>query len=548
MAGFTRKNIVKQLEQTRNNLDLDRNNWIDDCRLIASLFYPEQIKSLQDNKFQQIEKKTRLNNTAMSSEAILSLKEMAAGLQSGLVTPGRPWFKWGLTLKTLEQSSNVKEWLDEITKIGLEVLGKTNFYDNIYLLFKSAGAFGNGCTFILPDDDKHVRFKTLDVGTYYLAENHAGIVDVCIREISMTARQIVQQFDKDNISQQVMNIYNATVERDTQRFIVINAVLPNPEVSLTGLPWKFLDVYYLQSAKEDPNQFLRLSGFDDKPFGAPRWEPTDIYGTSPARAIYPDFKQLNLLEEKLMSAVQKHVDPPMIGPDDLDITPGDLNADYGDKVENIRPVYLVNPDINGTLLKTAELKQTIKRGMFINLFQSILSAPDTHRMTATEIQARKQEGLFALGTVVERLSTEALDPMLGRTFTILFEKGLFPPPPEELQGQELKVEYTSILSQAQKAGAMVSVERFLNFIQVASQTYPEIVDAFNFDAAADEIGQTIPAKLLNDRKEREEIRGVRRQQQEAALRAEAAKQGVDNIQKLADADSKDSDVVNQALG
>ena len=168
-------------------------------------------------------------------------------------------------------------------------------------------------------------------------------------------------------------------------------------------------------------------------------------------------------------------------------------------------------------------------------------------MTATEIQARREEGLFALGTVIERLSTEALDPMLDRVFKILLQKGLIPDPPEELQGQELKVEYTSILSQAQKAGALVSIERFLRFIQEAAQTHPEIMDSFNFDAAADEVGQTIPAKLINDMKEREVIRTERAEQQALALQAEAAKQGAENLSKVAEADSKDSEIINEVL-
>jgi len=546
MAGFTRNNIVTRLEKVRVSLNNDRESWLKDSRQIASLFYPKQIKALDEEQHPNTEKESRLNNTAMSSVPILALSQMAAGLQSGLVTPARPWFKRGLTDLALEKSGRVREWLDEVTKIELEILGRTNFYDNIFTLFKVAGAFGSGVMFVLPDDDKHIRFKTLEIGTYYIAENKSGLVDLCIREINMTARQIWEDFEEQNISQTVMQAYNDEGTRDTTRFQVINAVLPNPAPSVSGLPWKFLDVYYLQSSKENPNQFLRLSGFDEKPFGAPRWEPFDVYGTSPAIDVYPDAKQLNIMEKELVKAIHKHVNPPMLGPDDLDVTPNAINAHYGENSQNIRPVFAIAPDIQGTLLKVEKLESMINRGMFIDLFRSILSAPDT-RKTATEVQALREESLFALGTVIIRLSTEGFDPILDRVFKILLEKGLFPDPPEELQGKELKVEYTSILSQAQKAGAMVSIERFLGFIQAAANSHPEIVDAFNADAAADEVGQTIPAKLINDKKEREVIRAERAKQQALALEAELAKQGAENLQKVADADSKDSEVVNEVL-
>ena len=362
----------------------------------------------------------------------------------------------------------------------------------------------------------------------------------------MTARQIWEEFEEQNISIAVKQAYDDESTRDTSRFQVINAVLPNPDSSASGLPWKFLDVYYLQSSKEDPNQFLRLSGFEEKPFGAPRWEPFDVYGTSPAIDVYPDAKQLNIMEQELVKAIHKHVNPPMLGPTDLDVTPNAINAHYDDASQNIRPVFAIAPDIQGTLLKVEKLESMIKKGLFIDLFQSILSAPDI-RMTATEVQARREDGLFALGTVIERLSNEALDPILDRVFRILLQKGLIPEPPEELQGQELKVEYTSILSQAQKAGALVSIERFLAFIQTAAASHPDIVDSFNFDAAADEASQTIPAKLVNDMKEREVIRVERARQKALALQAEAAKQGAENLSKVADADSKDSEVVNEVL-
>jgi len=549
MAGLTRKELVPKLDRMRNSLKNDRDIWLQDCKEIARLFYPKQLQSLNEEQHPQNEKKTRLNNTAMSSMPIIALSQMAAGLQSGLVTPGRPWFKRGLTDLELEKSSRVREWLDEVTKIELEILARTNFYDNIFLLFKSAGSFGSGCMFVLPDEDKHVRFKTLEVGTYYMAENKAGAIDMIFREMNMTARMIWEEFEEANgeISDAVMVSYNDVADRDKTRFIVVNAVLPNPDPSITGLPWKFLDVYYLKDAKSDPEQFLRLSGFEEKPFGAPRWEPMGVYGTSPAIDVFPDARQLQVMEKEILHAIALQVNPPMIGDDELDIRPGALNPNaLTGGNDQVRPVLTVVPDIKGTLLKTQELKEAINKGLFINLFQSILSAPDVRR-TATEVQARREEGLFALGTVVERFTTEGLNPMLDRTFRILFEKGLFPEPPEELQGQELKVEYTSILSQAQKAGALNSIERFLGFIQVAAQTHPEIVDSFNFDKAADEVGQTIPAELLNDQKKREEIREERRQEQLLRDQAEAAAQGADNLNKIADADSKGSEVVNQAL-
>ena len=59
-------------------------------------------------------------------------------------------------------------------------------------------------------------------------------------------------------------------------------------------------------------------------------------------------------------------------------------------------------------------------------------------------------GLLHMEITRERLNDELLDPLIDRTFAIMLRVGLIPPPPQQLQGQSIKVEYTSILAQAQK--------------------------------------------------------------------------------------------------
>lgn len=69
-----------------------------------------------------------------------------------------------------------------------------------------------------------------------------------------------------------------------------------------------------------------------------------------------------------------------------------------------------------------------------------------------------------LGPVLERLHDELLSPLIDITFTRLLEGGALPPPPPDLEGQELKVEFVSVLAQAQRAVGLGSIDRLLGTI------------------------------------------------------------------------------------
>jgi hypothetical protein len=87
----------------------------------------------------------------------------------------------------------------------------------------------------------------------------------------------------------------------------------------------------------------------------------------------------------------------------------------------------------------------------------LANATDT-RMTATEVAERHEEKLLMLGPVLERLHNELLDPLIDTTFSRMIEAGAVPPPPEELLGVELNVEYVSVMAQAMKLTGITSIE------------------------------------------------------------------------------------------
>jgi hypothetical protein len=128
-----------------------------------------------------------------------------------------------------------------------------------------------------------------------------------------------------------------------------------------------------------------------------------------------------------------------------------------------------------------------------------LAGPNT-RMTATEVAERHEEKLLALGPVLERLHNELLQPMIENTFEIMLEQGLLPPPPPELQGVDITVEFVSILAQAQRAVGSNSIDRFMGNAMQLAQARPDVLDKVNFDKWADVYSGMVgvPTELIVD--------------------------------------------------
>ena len=145
-----------------------------------------------------------------------------------------------------------------------------------------------------------------------------------------------------------------------------------------------------------------------------------------------------------------------------------------------------------------------------------------------------QEKLLALGPVLEQLNQDLLDPMIDIVFQIMLRQDLVPPPPPELQGTKVRIEYISIMAQAQKMVGISSVERFISFGAQVAAFSPEALDKINVDEAMDIYGEmtSVPPKLLRSDEEVAAMRESRRVAQQQQRQMEMIEQGANAAQKL----------------
>jgi len=211
----------------------------------------------------------------------------------------------------------------------------------------------------------------------------------------------------------------------------------------------------------------------------PRWSITgsEVYGYSPGMEALPDIKQLQHEQRKKAQAIDKKVSPPLQAPSSmkhsaLNGLPGGVTFYDETRQQNgIRPTYEVNLPLNELMMDIEEVQKRIERIFYADLFL-MLSHRGNKNMTAREVEERHEEKMLMLGPVLERLHNELLDPLIKRSFAIMKRSGILPPPPLGYEDTEIKVEYVSMMAQAQRTLDLVKLERLMDFVSKAQMLNP----------------------------------------------------------------------------
>jgi hypothetical protein len=285
---------------------------------------------------------------------------------------------------------------------------------------------------------------------------------------------------------------------------------------------------YYETGTSD--KYLSESGFDEFPIMCPRWDVLgeDTFGTSPGMDALGDTKSLQVLERRKAQAVEKTVNPPMTGPSSLrnqksTILAGDITyVDTREGQQGFRAAHEVNFPVKDVMLDVQEHQGRIQRAFYEDLFL-MLTLSDRREITAREVDERHEEKLLMLGPVLERLNDELLDPTIDRVFAVMNRKGLIPSPPSQLEpGSPLKVEYISIMAQAQKMVASSTMERFATFTNAVAEVNPAIFDKVDMDQMLDEYSDMlgVPPRIIRSDETVAGIRDQRQKQQQAQAQAE----------------------------
>ena len=472
--------------------------------------------------------------------APLANENLASGLQGFLTSPSQRWFSLSTYDDAINEQHNVKEWLNLCTNILYDRvfnIPDSNFNSQAHELYLDLGSFGTAVMMVQDTPGAGITFRTFHLADCFIQENDQGFVDTLYRKYKRTGRQLIERFG-EAVPEKIIKISQKDPYRE---FEVIHAVEPSESY---GEPIKkptqkaFKSCYVLLEEKT----LLEEGGFDEFPYMVPRWSKVagEIYGRSPSMTSLPDIKMVNAMMKTIIKAAQKITDPPLLVPDDgfilpVRTVPGGLNFYRSGTQDRIEPLETRGrPDIGFDLLNNR--REHIKAAFHVDWMQM----PDqkgSPNMTATEVVARQEEKMRLMGPMIGRLQVEFLGPLINRVFNIMSRMKMLPLPPSAIQGQELKITYTSPLARAQKSSQLMTITRLFESMAPLFQSKPELLDNMNTDETFRFFHHLLdaPAKILNTEEQVEQTRQERQEQMQAMQEAEEAKMQSEANKNVADA-------------
>lgn len=497
----------------------------------------------------------------IDSTATFSLRTLQSGMHSGLTSPARPWFRLTTFDPELKDFAPVKEYLAQVEQRMREVFQSSNLYTAFHTGYGDLGQFGQATSIMAEDDKEVIRMQSMVHGRHWIARDADGRLTTLYRQFRWSVARIVGHFgyaEVKRVSSTIATHYdNARYDEVFDVFHAIEPRLNRDESKADQRNKPFLSNYWIDATRGNVGDgMLRESGFDENPLIGPAWELVgdDHYAISPGMVALGDVKMLQMEQQRKLEAIDKLVRPPMTGPTSMrnnpaSLLPGALTLVDDPTGKGYRPAMEVQLRLAELAQDIRDTQDRIRQAFYADLFLMLSNMEGIQPRNTFEIAERKEEKLLALGPVLENIYNGQLEPVIDRTYAILIRRGELPPPPEELQGSKLKIEYISMLAQAQKAVATGALERGVAFLGQLSAVKPDVLDKLDADESVDQYWDMVgapPSTLVPD-DEVAKMRAARAQKQQqaenvemASMLAPAAKQGADAAAVLADAQNNAS--------
>lgn len=216
---------VDKLAYRYEELRSERANWESTWRECAELFNPGRYRDDTETNAHRI---PLVNSKLVNSKGILAMRSMASGMQGGMASPVRPWFRLVAKGDPQRIPDGVNAWLDRVTQVMTAVLHQSNFYNATHTLYSDIGTFGTGLLVETANEDG-IYFHLVRCGEYVLDINGNDEVDTFFRRLYMTPRQILDRWER---APDLPDFIKRSRERKvmtTERYDVIHAVFPRTD-------------------------------------------------------------------------------------------------------------------------------------------------------------------------------------------------------------------------------------------------------------------------------------------------------------------------------
>jgi len=546
--------LKQKIERRFNDLKNDASDFLESWQILSEWIQPNRgsFDDADPEKGTLLDNQDNINNNPR-----LANRTFAAGMYSGMTNPSRNWFRLEIEDEEEENSHAVKVWLEALEKKTRTIFAQSNIYQSFYSMYEEISMFGSTAALMEEDFEKVVRLRTFTAGEYFLGNDNNGKVNTFAREFAMSISNIVDEFGIDNVSPGVKSQYNNKNLDSTvivRHLITPRKYIANDNKSNLNMPFAS---YYWEKGGEE-TKLLKESGYKQFPILAPQWGRTktsDIYGKgSPGWDSIADIKQMQTMEKDKLYNLALISDPPVTIDSDIegiDLQPGGITRVNSITSTNtgINPVFSIQADMEKIEFSIRVVADRINKTFYSDLFLMFSQSNDP-KMTATEVITRDSEKMLALAPVLDSINNELISPLIEYTVAKIIENGLIEEPPEELQGREIKIDYISMIAQAQKMVGTNSIEQLVAFIGNLSAVDPTVLDNIDFDETT-KIYSTklgVSPKMLRSKGDIAALREARATQMANQQMQENALASIDGAKVLSQTKIQDNTALTELTG
>jgi len=478
-----------------------------------------------------------IDSTSKNGTARASSYLMANGLLGNVCSQRSKWFKITPDLPKQNNINGLAQWLEDVQDTFYHMMSTGNFYANAWQSFLDSSHSGLASMIIEANKiEKTFNFRTFAPKGSYIATNSRNIVDTYFHHYTLTARDIVEEYEKDgNLPKDFLD---QAKNKPYQRYEIIHAIFPRKDrliYKLDNINMAYASVHVLKGRKIK----LRESGYESFPMAIFRYfyDSEEVYPHSPSLDGAGDIRMLNRISTDVSKVSQMAANPGHFVPAEM-YNDFEIKPDFKIKAYDMNrlPVASVLGQ-NYPIGKDREemYQQIVKEHYFTNFFM-MLAASEGNNMTATEVLERQGEKATVIGGMVSRLTQEFLDPIFDRMFVIAARNRWIPDPPEELlaSGSRISIDYLGPLAQAQQRflklqGPLTSLQNFLPILEA----YPEMRDILKpYDLGKHLLVEGgMPQSLLKDKDQYDEEQQAKAQQQQQMMEAQMMEQQANAMNK-----------------
>ena len=437
------------------------------------------------------------------STPMTAARSLANAVSSILFTDD--FFSLGTESGIEEEDREARIWLDEATKRQQKSMDnpKARFKQTIGEVTFSLVTLGTAPFFVGLDLTKtRLSYQSIFLKDSFIGQTSEGFTNRIFRRWEAEAWKI-NEFFKDKPGPAVAEAMQDN--KENTKFEYVHVVMPRKSGKKGALLSKNRPFTgdWIEVKTETR---VEVGGFNNFPYVVPRWDTTsgEPYGRSPAMIALPDALTLQAMSETLLESGQRAADPPLLIPNDgvfdaPNTVPGGLVPYDVDIARELGRIPITPLDVGTNLPITRDMQNDTRDQVLNAFFRNVFNLPiGGPQMTATEVNARRQEFLREVGGVFGRLNADYVAPTVELTFEAMLEAGAFPEIPLSLQGQDVKFTYrdpiNAVREQIESSQLHAVVLETAELAQASGR--PDLVENFNLDLISRD---KIPAMGLDEK-------------------------------------------------